>query len=232
MAADGDDPATAAQRFYTRYGDAYDLLATRTPLVERVRRRTVAALDPDPEAVVADIGCGTGANFPRLREAVGPEGSVVGVDFAPGMVARARDRAAGWPNVHVVRGDAARPPIPTERPRWRRPVDAVVATFLSGMLADPAAAVDAWADAVGPGGRLCLFDLAGSDGVGRPLNPLFRLAVVAGAPPGAGAGPTDPTATLNRRVETAHRRLAERCRAHREETTLLGFGRLSAGTVE
>lgn len=172
----------SVQSFYSRWATGYDLLATYAPGVRRVRRRAVDALDPAPGDVVVDVGCGTGANLPFLREAVGPEGRVVGVDFSPGVVARARDRAARWRNVAVVRGDARS--LPASEP------DAVFASFLVGMLADPACVLDDWLDAVGPDGRVGLLHLSSSEGRGRPLNPVYAALVNAAAPPAAVEGLT------------------------------------------
>jgi len=39
---------------------------------------------------VADLGCGTGVLFDLLRRRVGPEGLVIGVDFASTMIRKAR----------------------------------------------------------------------------------------------------------------------------------------------
>ncbi|MFC7173040.1 class I SAM-dependent methyltransferase [Haloplanus litoreus] len=115
MTTPDSDRATAAQGFYSRWARAYDTLARRAPGVRGLRRDTAAALDLAPGDTVVDVGCGTGANLPALRERVGPSGTVVGVDFAPGAVARARAHVAreGWTNVHVCRGDATRLPSPT-----------------------------------------------------------------------------------------------------------------------
>jgi ubiquinone/menaquinone biosynthesis C-methylase UbiE len=220
------DGVAATQGFYTRWAQLYDAVATRAPGVGRLRESAVAALAPGPGDVVVDLGCGTGANFPYLRERVGPEGTVVGVDFTPGMLARAdaRVRREGWSNVHVVRGDATRPPV--ER------ADAVFASFLVGMLSDPAAAVRDWASLVGAGGRLGLLDLARSAGSGRPLNGLFRAFVLASSPPGTRSRHADsPTAVLDRRVAEAHRTLLDACEGRTHETRALGFARLSAGRV-
>jgi ubiquinone/menaquinone biosynthesis C-methylase UbiE len=222
-----DDAVSRAQAFYTRWARGYDVLATRAPLVRSVRADLLDALDPAPGDVVVEMGCGTGANFPYLRRRVGSEGAVVGVDFSPGMLERARERVAaeGWENVHVVRGDATRPPVAT--------ADAVCASFVVGMLPDPAAAVDRWADLVGTGGRLALLDLARTTRpAARPLNGLFRVAVVLSAPPGSRFGrDASPPAVLDRRVAAAHRRLRERCPDATAETNALGFGRVSGGRV-
>jgi protein-L-isoaspartate O-methyltransferase len=57
---------------------------------------------------VLDVGCGTGASFPFLVQAVGEAGEVVGVEISPDMVAMARKRIEqeGWNNVHVLLGNA------------------------------------------------------------------------------------------------------------------------------
>ncbi len=111
LIADGGVETT--QEFYTRWAALYDAIATRTPGVGSLRETAIDRLAPERGDVVVDMGCGTGANLPYLRERVGPSGVVVGVDFTPGMVAHARRRivAEGWSNVHVVRGDATRPPF-------------------------------------------------------------------------------------------------------------------------
>lgn len=223
-----DGGVSATQSFYSRWARLYDAVATHTPGVGSLRARAVDALDPDPGDVVVDMGCGTGATLPYLRERVGSGGTVVGVDFTPGMLSRARDRVAraGWDNVHVVRGDAARPPVAR--------ADAAFASFVSGMLGAPEAAVADWADLVGPGGRLGLLDLASSTRpAGAPLNLCFRGLVLASSPPGTRRRHGgSPTRALDRRVAAAHRTLFERCTDVAHGTAALGFVRISAGTVE
>lgn len=221
-----DRRATSTQSFYTRWARLYDAIASHTPGIHGLRRRAVAQLDLSPGDSVVEFGCGTGANFPFLREAVGAGGTVVGVDFTPGMVARANQRASRWKNVHVVRGDATRPPVfgvdaETEP-------DAVFASFLSGMLDDPAGAVEIWRTLLATDGRIALLDLARSTGPGRPLNPVFAQVVRASAPPGGDVSTATLAATLDERVAAAHRAvLAGDDATH--ETAMLGFVRLSAG---
>jgi len=219
------DRAAAARDFYSRWAPGYDCLARHAPGVRRLRNDLAAALDPDPGDVVVDAGCGTGATLPYLRERVGAEGRVVGVDFAPGAVARARDRIerAGWANVTVWRGDATRLPLDD--------ADAVVAAFLMGMLPDPAATVRDWLAGLTPD-RIALLDLARSHRLpGRPCNPLFRLAVRASAPPGTAVHHGEsPARVLDRRVAAAHRTVLETCAATIHETRAGGFAYLSAGT--
>lgn len=70
------------------------------------RRIAADALDLRRGDVVLDCPVGTGQSLPFLVDGVGPEGHVVGVDLSEGMVAKARARAAVWPNVTVAAGDA------------------------------------------------------------------------------------------------------------------------------
>lgn len=229
------DPVASAQSFYTRWAGVYDVIARRAPGADGLRRQAVEALNLDPGDVVLDLGCGTGANLPHLREAVGTDGRVVGVDFAPGPVALARERESAWSNVHVVRGDAARPPIGTHADSLTngRAPDAVLASFVVGMLPDPGATVRSWAQHVGSGGRLALVDLARTERTPwRLLNPVFGVLTRASAPPGTDARrEADAVDVLDRRVATAHEALADCCRDVHKSTHVGGYARISAGRV-
>lgn len=218
--------AAAAQRFYGRWARLYDLLATHAPGVSGFRGRAADALDLRAGDTVLDVGCGTGANLPHLRERVGPEGRVVGVDFTPGVLARARDRIdrAGWANVDVVRGDATALPI-------AGPVDGVLASFLVGMLDDPAAGVGDWIDLLAPGGRVALLDAASSPRRVPALDLGFRAFVRLGAPGGLrrSEGGPRPIDVLDRRVAAAHGAVGEHAALRVDERAALGFVRLTAG---
>jgi ubiquinone/menaquinone biosynthesis C-methylase UbiE len=225
-----DGGVATTQAFYSRWARLYDTIARRAPGVQSLRERAAERLAPPDGGVVVDMGCGTGANLPSLAARVGPAGRVLGVDFTPGVLEIARDRrlntvAGDCEHVGVVRGDATRPPV--------RDADAVFASFVSGMLTDPASVVDTWADIVGPGGRLGLLDLARSTHpVGRPLNDVFRLVVRGTSPPGTRSRlATSPAALLDRRVVAAHRALFDRCVDVEHETHAMGYARLSVGTV-
>ena len=219
--------ANEAQTFYGRWARLYDLVAT-FPGVGSWRERTAESLDLSPGDTVVEMGCGTGANFPYLRERVGASGTVVGVDFTRGMLDRAavRIEERGWENVHLVRGDATAPPI-------EGPVDAVLGSFVVGMLGSPAAAVEEWCSLVRPGGRIALLDASRStDPRARPLDALFRLFVAASAPPTTQLRyPTPPWKPLDDRVTAAREPLEGRSE-YAHETFALGFVRLSSAAVE
>jgi ubiquinone/menaquinone biosynthesis C-methylase UbiE len=217
---------TSIPEFYGRWAALYDAVAT-APGIGRWRVRAAERVAREGDTVV-EMGCGTGVNLPYLRQRVGPDGRVIGVDITGPLLERARERA-GHDNVTIVQGDATRPPIEA--------ADAVLATFVCGLFEEPAAAVDQWCALVRPGGRVGLLDATASDdSFGRPLNPLFRAFVAAGAPDldltDALLAPFDrPDASLSRRVEAARRTLVDRTIDRSLETFGLGFVGLSTGRV-
>lgn len=248
------------QAFYGRWAGLYDRIA-RVPGVGAWREAAARALELAPGDTVVEMGCGTGANFPYLRERVGPRGTVIGVDLTAEMLAVAAKRIAanGWENAHLVRADAACPPVrpPTARssnapidgsaatnpdgrvesvdPAGIEPgaVDAVLASFVVGMFSEPAPVVERWCSLLGPGGRLCLLDAAHSARpFARPLDLAFRAFVVASTPPTLQFRYDDPPwAELDRRVAAAHGTLSDACTDVRRSTHGLGFVRLASGRV-
>jgi len=75
---------------YTAAADHFDSL----PFWHHFGRRTVDRLRLQPGARVLDLCCGTGASALPAAEAVGPRGSVLGVDLTDALVQQARARAA------------------------------------------------------------------------------------------------------------------------------------------
>jgi ubiquinone/menaquinone biosynthesis C-methylase UbiE len=208
------------QAAYGRWARAYDWLCRLLPGLDRLRAGAVAGLELSPGDTAVDLGCGTGANLGHLREAVGPTGTVVGVDLTPGMLAEAEQRVerAGWQNVHLVRGDAARPPAGS--------VDGVLGTFVVGMLADPGAAVRAWLECLPPGGRVAVLEAGRTDRRGlRPLNRAFDRLVAAGAPGGGGAA---ASRVLDERVDAARGALAAGSGLAVDDRRVAGFVRVLA----
>ena len=79
----------------------------------RWHRMAVDRLALRPGETAIDVACGTGLVFPLLRDAVGPEGRVVGIDLSPDMVRQAEERiqAAGWENVAVIESAVEEAPL-------------------------------------------------------------------------------------------------------------------------
>jgi ubiquinone/menaquinone biosynthesis C-methylase UbiE len=70
-------------------------------------RKVLALLDPKPDDVVLDVGCGPGTQLIGLAPCIR---SGYGVDPAEQMIRRATDEAAGCPNLHFHVGSAQRLP--------------------------------------------------------------------------------------------------------------------------
>jgi len=101
--------------FYGRWAGLYDRVAARS-VVQSWRRRAVDALALSPGDTVVEMGCGTGANVPALRERVGSEGRVVGLDLTREMIERARTHPERTgPGVDYLRGDATPCVLSAER---------------------------------------------------------------------------------------------------------------------
>jgi SAM-dependent methyltransferase len=121
--------------------------------------RAVTELVAPAGGVAVDIGCGTGRALPFLRDAVGPRGSVIGLDLTPEMLATAAGRATTPGG--LIRADAARLPLATAS------CDALFAAGLLHHLADPIAGLREFARIARPHARLALF------------HPIGRVALAA-----------------------------------------------------
>ena len=92
---------TLATDRYRRLAAQYDYATRR---IEPIRKLAIDALRLERGQRVLDVACGTGKSFAMLREAVGPEGTVVGVEQSPDMLQQAADRVreGGWDNVQLI----------------------------------------------------------------------------------------------------------------------------------
>jgi demethylmenaquinone methyltransferase/2-methoxy-6-polyprenyl-1,4-benzoquinol methylase len=103
---------------------------------------------------VLEIGCGNGIGFRPLRDGVGSTGTVVGLDVSRGMVQRATQRIddAAWANVHAIRADARRPPLPDDS------FDVAYAAMSLSAVPEPNRAITAAKRVLRPGGRFVVLD--------------------------------------------------------------------------
>jgi SAM-dependent methyltransferase len=105
------DRRAARQPAYGAHARSYD---QKTGAFQSYRRAVIKALPVRPGQVVLDVGSGTGLCYGLLRDKVGPQGGVVGIEESPEMAAVARERIAGegWRNVTVVESPAEDAQIP------------------------------------------------------------------------------------------------------------------------
>jgi len=207
----------ATQSFYGRWARLYDVLAT-LPGVRSWRASATDELALDDGDLALEMGCGTGANLPHLRERVGPDGRVVGLDVTRGMLERARGgkrrpapgrcrtttdrRTRRRAARHVRRGDVRRPRI--DRRRLVRPGP--------------------------PGGRVALLHFTRSERAwARPVNAAYRAFVWLSSTDKSRV--RDVAAGHDRRVDTGLEALAARTTDYRERTLAGGHLRLASGEI-
>lgn len=72
------------------------------------RQKLIQSLQLQPGQTVLDIGCGSGLNFELIIDAIGPNGTLIGVDFSAKMLERAQKTIDknGWKNVFLLQQDA------------------------------------------------------------------------------------------------------------------------------
>jgi SAM-dependent methyltransferase len=153
----------------------------------------LAAAELQTGEAVLDIGCGGGATTVAANRAVGPSGSVTGVDLTHEMLELAQTRiaASGAANVQLLEGDAA-------KCDFKDRYDVAISRFGTMFFDDPMAAFINVRRALVPGGRVCF-------AAWRPLDANAWLVVPGAAllkwielPDTSGIGPgmfsqSDPT---------------------------------------
>jgi ubiquinone/menaquinone biosynthesis C-methylase UbiE len=139
--------------------DQFDDAASRqleavylTPDVVEQRERVMALLAPQAGEHALDIGCGPGLTTQALAQAVGAQGSVLGVDIAPAMLALAQRRCASQPTVSFGMADV------TQLPYADGSFDMALASQVYEYVDDVDHALRELARVIKPGGRAVLVD--------------------------------------------------------------------------
>jgi ubiquinone/menaquinone biosynthesis C-methylase UbiE len=160
---------TKQQRFWDQASKGFRL---GERLGKSHRYLSVKALGLTDGESVLDVGCGAGAEFPLVRQAIGDTGRIFAADFSPKLVRRAQQRVdeAGWSNVEVRHLDATKDPLGDGE------FDAALAMASLSTMPDVDVALDNIYQALKPGGRLFVADVNPS-GLFRVLYRKF-----AGAP--------------------------------------------------
>lgn len=111
------------------------------------------ALLPE-NAVVADLGCGTGQMTAELAPWVA---KVIGIDSSAAMLKAAKTRTEELPNVELRRGDLGAIPIDS------RSCDAALLLLVLSYVAEPQPALKEMARILKPGGKAVIIDLLPHD---------------------------------------------------------------------
>lgn len=143
----------ASRAYFADVADDWDELRTGY-FTEAMRDAAIARARLTPDAVVADVGTGTGFVIRGLAPHVA---RVFGFDESPEMLAVARRNLAAFENVTLwqAQGDAL--PLPDGS------VDAVFGNMYLHHTPDPAAAIVEMVRVLRPGGSLVLTDLDAHD---------------------------------------------------------------------
>ncbi|MDX6602600.1 MAG: hypothetical protein QOF13_1802 [Solirubrobacterales bacterium] len=166
----------ANSRQYDRVARLYSTLEPLYLIFPRARRKAVAALGLKPGDTVLEIGAGTGRNFPYLVEAVGPSGTVIGVDASQGMLAEAHKliERRGWSNVQLLHQDATQLKVD-------RDLDGVLFSLSYSALPEPRPALALAWERLRPKGRVVVMDMGLTQSRWhRLLDPIARLLVKLG----------------------------------------------------
>ena len=110
------NPAVPSQKVFTIMSEDYSKLNGYEPDADLgvgcgLPTQYAGIKPADP---VVDLGAGAGNDCFIAREEVGTTGRVIGVDFAPNMLLKARENAQrrGFTNVEFLEGDIENMPLP------------------------------------------------------------------------------------------------------------------------
>ncbi|MCL5773968.1 MAG: bifunctional demethylmenaquinone methyltransferase/2-methoxy-6-polyprenyl-1,4-benzoquinol methylase UbiE [Firmicutes bacterium] len=145
---------------------AYDLLNTilSMGLDKKWRRFVIDSSGISEKSMVLDLCTGTGELAAGFAGKIGSGGMVVGMDFCPGMIGKAKLKfpQKEYPSLSFVEGDVYSIPYPDNY------FDCITAAFGVRNLEDPGKAFVEIRRAAKPGGRIIILELT------RPANPLLK----------------------------------------------------------
>ncbi len=165
--------ARQVRAMFDRIAGVYDLLNTAMTagLHHRWRERAADEARVGPGDRVLDVATGTGDLAFELARRVGPEGEVIGSDFAEGMLDRARVKAAsaesGAAGARFEWGDAM------ELPYGDGSFDAATVGFGARNFDDLARGLSEMVRVVRPGGRVVVLEI--TTPTRPPLSSFYRL---------------------------------------------------------
>ncbi len=145
--------------FFSGISSSWDERHSSAEEQERLRRFAVHFRLRRGDRVL-DAGCGSGRLIPLICASIGPEGSLVELDFAPGMIDLARGKETDG-RVEFVVGDAHSLPMPDGD------FDKVIALALLPHLDDRSAALKEFRRVLKPGGLLVIAHQLGREALDR-----------------------------------------------------------------
>jgi len=151
---------------FDRIAGVYDLMNSvmTAGLHHRWRERAADLAELGPGARALDVATGTGDLAIELARRVGPDGEVVGSDFSPGMLERARRKA---PELRFEEGDALALPYPDDA------FDAATVGFGARNFADLEQGLHEMTRVVRPGGKVVVLEI--TTPTKPPLSTFFRI---------------------------------------------------------
>ena len=154
---------------WSRFYDAFDLGG-----VNDQKRLAVDYLQLESDALVLDMGTGTGAIMPYLASKL-ETGKVIGVDFSEKMVKTANDRIAKESIANKAKAmvaDGTKLPFPDNH------FDAIIATFAFTSFPEPEKAIRECARMLRPGGRFSILDTGKPQGKKHQFRYRYLKAVM------------------------------------------------------
>ena len=146
---------------WSRYYAAFDLGG-----VNDQKMLAVDLLKPEKNAIIMDIGTGTGAIIPYLAKQISNEGQIIGIDFSKKMVQTANERIIKQKitsKAKAMVADGTKLPFPDGH------FDAIIATFAFTSFPEPEKAMKECARVLRPGGRFSILD------TGKPTRKKHQL---------------------------------------------------------
>lgn len=158
--------------------EMFDTIAPRYDLLNRLlslrqdvawRNKMVSAMTVPENGRVLDVACGTGDVALEIYRQKGPQTTVTGIDFSPGMLALAQEKVRQHPQAKIclLAGNALTLPFRGAS------FHAVTIAFGIRNIQDKASALKAFYEALVPGGMVMILELA------TPKNTRLRDAYLA-----------------------------------------------------